>query len=173
MGDKLTTAVGNIALAVEQELQLNETNSVGLQKAQMDLSAVLNHCKSYYASLAPAAVALLNKKIQKCLEPLYRLTSMCQFKEASRLDFSEYKGMNKIAEILSLFTVESAITQNSVAYCNVIASALDEIDDTKPACKSTLSYKYLRLFLIFVLLNNFVAAACIATFLITQIAEGV
>lgn len=173
MEDKLTILVSNVILSLEHALQLDEKNAVGLEKSKMDLQAVLNHCKSFYSSLTPVAKATLNKKISKNLESLYRTTVLCQFKEVSRLDFTEYKGLDKIVETLSLFTVESCITESAISYCNVIAASLDEMDENNPAYKNTLSYKYLRMFLVFTMLNNFVAANCLAFFILSQIAEGV
>lgn len=169
MADKLTEKLETIILQVEDKLWLGEKNQLDLSYSQVDLQGVLHHVKSRYGSLSPVERIGLLKSVTDTIEPLYKISAVCTYKEENRLKYQEYSSLDKVRDVLIIFTAESSINVDAITSCNIVADVLTNIDDTRPNYKNALSYKYLRAFLLFVLLGDYVSAACIATFILTQL----
>lgn len=171
MDDKLSKRLEEIVLGVESKLWLNEQNELGLVYAQADLRPVLSHVRSRYSGLIARARISALSEITKIIEPLYKITALAQFKNVRRLNYTDYASMNSVKDVLLLFVVEETINSEAVVACNIIADVLCDIDNTRPNFKNSLSYKYLRLFLLLTIVGDFVSAACIAMFILTQLGE--
>lgn len=171
MTDKISNTLTEIILGVEKILWLDETNDIGLVYAQADLVPVLSHVKERSSAMAAIERSSIMKRITSTLDPLYKITSVLQFKTTHKLNYADYASMDVVKDILIMFTIESEIKQSSVSACNAIADVLHDIDSTRPNYKNSLSYKYLRVFLLLVIMSDFINASCIATFILTQLGD--
>lgn len=169
MGDKVSNTLKMIILDVEDKLWLSEANDIGLQYAQADLKLALTHVRTKVKSVSPVERTNTLSGLNKAVEPLYKITSVAQFKNIKKLDYADYASVDKIRDVLLLFTIESSITREAARACNIIADVLCEIDSTRPNYKNSLSYKYMRAFLLLVLIGDYASASCIATFILTQL----
>lgn len=169
MDDKLTKQLGNIIIAMENEIGLNITNTVGLAYSQADIGPVVNYMRNHVSRLSAVERSSMVSQLLNIVDPLYKITSIGIFKSIRRLDYSDYASMEAVRDVLFVYTIETNISQRSVAECNVVAEVLHDIDNTRPNFKNSLSYKYLRMFVLLVLTSNYVPASCIATFILTQI----
>lgn len=171
MDDELTRQLSTIVLSLENVFGLNEENAIGLKISQADINVALEHARAKYSRLSDAARSSFSKKIIRLLDSLYKVTAICIFKGVKRLNYADYANLEAMRDTLMMYTVETNITQKTISYCNIIAEILSDIDETKPNYKNSLSYKYLRMFVFLVIVGNYVAASCVATFILTQIGE--
>lgn len=171
MADKIVNSLTDIILNIEKIMWLDEKNDIGLTYAQADLMPVLSHVREKNKSIPAIERTSIMKRISTALDPLYKITSVLQFKTSHKLNYSDYASMDVVKDVLIMFTIESDIKQSSVSACNAIAEVLHDIDSTRPNYKNSLSYKYLRAFLLLVITSDFVNASCIATFILTQLGD--
>lgn len=171
MSDRLSANLETMILAMESRLFLSETNELGLAFSQADLKPVINHVREKVHAMTPVARVDLLNKLSETVQPLYKITSVCQFKSVKKLNYSEYANMDSVCDVLMLYTIEMCITADATKACNIVADVISDIDSTKPAYKNSLSYKFLRMFLLLVIVGDYVTASCIATFILTQIGE--
>lgn len=171
MSDKLSGKLEEIILGLEGKLWLNEQNELGLVYAQADLQPVLSHVRDRYAGLIARAKASSSAEIAKLIDPLYRITFISQFKNVHKLNYTDYASMDSVKDVLLLFVTEETINTEAIVACNVVAAVLSDIDSTRPNFKNSLSYKYLRAFLLMAMIGDFVPAACLAMFILTQIGD--
>ena len=105
------------------------------------------------------------------MDTLYKISAVSQFKDVKRLNYHDYANMDSVRDVLLLFTVEASINKTAINSCNIIAAVLSNIDETRPKYKFSLSYKYLRMFLLFTMIRDFVTSSCLAYFILTQLGD--
>lgn len=171
MADKLSSKLEEIIFALEEHLWLNEKNEIGLEYAQADIKTALFHIRTKATSITQIERTDVFRKISADVDPLFRISAISQFKNVKRLNYSDYANMDYVRDVLLLYTVESSITKDAVRSCNAVCDVLSDIDKTRPNYKNSLSYKYLRIFVLLVLVSDYVSASCIAIFILTQLAE--
>lgn len=171
MADKLSATLDSLILSLEDKLFLREENELGLKYAQADLSLVLSHVRSRFQGLTAIARADIINKISAMINPLYKITFVCQYKSVKKLNYADYANMDSVKDILFLYTVETSITQEAIVACNIIADVISDIDTTRQHYRNSLSYKFLRAFLLVVIIGDYVSASCIAMFILTQLGE--
>ena len=97
--------------------------------------------------------------------------SQADLQPVKRLNYHDYANMDSVRDVLLLFTVEASINKTAINSCNIIAAVLSNIDETRPKYKFSLSYKYLRMFLLFTMIGDFVSSSCLAYFILTQLGD--
>lgn len=171
MTDKLSSKLEDIIFDLENKLWLREKNEIELEYAQADIKPVLSHIRNKANSITQIERVTIFRNISKTVDPLYRIASMSQFKSVKRLNYTDYANMDYVRDVLLLYTIESSITKDAVRSCNGICDVLSDIDKTRPNYKNSLSYKYLRAFVLLVLVADYASASCVASFILTQLAE--
>ena len=154
--DKLSEKLEEIILKAEELLWLNTQNELGLVYSQADLQPVLSQVRNQYLALPAVAKSTM---------------AVSQFKDVKRLNYHDYANMDSVRDVLLLFTVETSINKTAINSCNIIAAVLSNIDETRPKYKFSLSYKYLRMFLLFTMIGDFVSSSCLAYFILTQLGD--
>ena len=169
--DKLSEKLEEIILKAEELLWLNTQNELGLVYSQADLQPVLSQVRNQYLALPAVAKSTMAGKASSILDPLYKISAVSQFKDVKRLNYHDYANMDFVRDVLLLFTVEASINKTAINSCNIIAAVLSNIDETRPKYKFSLSYKYLRMFLLFTMIGDFVSSSCLAYFILTQLGD--
>ena len=168
--DKLSEKLEEIILKAEELLWLNTQNELGLVYSQADLQPVLSQVRNQYLALPAVAKSTMAGKASSILDPLYKISAVSQFKVVKRLNYHD-ANMDSVRDVLLLFTVEASINKTAINSCNIIAAVLSNIDETRPKYKFSLSYKYLRMFLLFTMIGDFVSSSCLAYFILTQLGD--
>lgn len=92
-----------------------------------------------------------------------------KFYGITRLNFTRYKRINEIVRILLPFCNASRISMQNKLAVGELCLMLSEFDEEDATVMQTLSYMYLRIFIVLVLCENYCDASIIADLLLSQL----
>jgi len=92
-----------------------------------------------------------------------------KFYGITRLNYSRYKHINEIVRILLPFCNAGRISMQSKIAIGELCVILSELDESDPSVLQSLSYMYLRLFIVLVLCENYCDASVIADLILNQL----
>lgn len=110
-----------------------------------------------------------NTTASKSLVMLSYVSVKLKYLNKKRLDFSKYPGMRSVARVLINFTRQKTVNMQAIRSVNKVIELLATIDTSYVQYRRGLAYRYLRLFIVFVLYGSFSNAAVVADFILNQI----
>lgn len=170
--DSYLKNLGSIITAIEISVGLNKLRDTA-PLSQAPLSVVLDTVQSEVQKLKSTSTEAYRKIINDINESLiilnYTSSRMQYFKQVS-LDFRTYPKIETIANVLITFATKTQITADDLKLLNSLATILEYTEKRVARCYSSLSYRYLRIFLILVLYSkgSYFLPSIVAHFLLTQ-----
>jgi predicted YcjX-like family ATPase len=166
--DRYVVTLNKILDNLEEIYGLNATVN-GDRLANLQIADVVAFYNNQINGFQKQDVSNLNAAAGKELILLSYLSQRMHYFNKKRIDFSHYPNMKIVSKILISFTKASSINEKSMRSINKIISLLVEIDKRHINLHNSLSYRYLRIFIILVMFGNFCNASVVADFLLNQI----
>jgi hypothetical protein len=127
--------------------------------------------KTIFSYLAEKEKPSLEEKKNRYLQSaiLSSVDAQLNFTGEKILDFSSFKDIEKISEVLEIFTDSSKLTEKNLKKANKLLSLLEKIDRSQIEVRSTIEFDFLLIFLVVVSQSDYLAANIVARFLLFQI----
>ena len=148
---------------------LNSTVSVGKKVADLDIIDFNKALGELMRRRGKASLKASNSKVSAYMSVLAYITSQLEFTEEKLFDYKDYKGLDRIVDLLVRFKSARTAVDVSVVELNVILQSLEEMEKITPKYKLSLGYKYLRIFCVFIYHKNFKDASILASLILCQI----
>lgn len=148
---------------------LNSTVSIGKKVADLDIIDFNKALGELMRRKGKASLKTSNGKVSAYMSVLAYITSQLEFTEEKLFDYKDYKGLDRIVDLLIRFKSARTAVDVSVVELNVILQSLEEMEKITPKYKLSLGYKYLRIFCVFVYHKNFKDASILASLILCQI----
>lgn len=170
--DSYLKNLGSIITAIEVSVGLNKLHgSVPLSRAPLStvLSVVQPEVQKLKSTSAEAYHKIINDINESLIILNYTSSRMQYFKQVS-LDFRMYPKIDTVANVLITFATKTQITTDDLKSLNSLATILEYTEKRAARCHSSLSYRYLRIFMILVLYSkgSYFLPSIVAHFLLTQ-----
>lgn len=165
--DKYLVELEKIATAMEEVCGLGIERD-GVPVRQLRAEDVMQFCNDNNAKLPRQALKDLNVSVSRQAVKLAYTTSRMHYFNRKKLDFSNIPCLMEIAQTLMFFTQKQELTKEQLVQLDKIIMILSEIDQKDKEQKSTLVYRYLRLFLLLIIYGCYCNAGIVADLLLRQ-----
>jgi hypothetical protein len=118
-------------------------------------------------SLSKSELAKRNQEATTCIILLAYESNSMRFYNESRLTFNGFVELNKMAKILIQFTKRKTITKKSLNDVSKIIRLLDYVEKSAKV-RASLSYKYIRIFIVLLINSSTCNASIVADFILNQ-----
>lgn len=155
--------------SMEDLVGLNELMPSGERLTNANISDVIQFINAKVKTLSKEEISSVNISVGKNTVLISYISGRLTFYRKLRLDYSVYPCMDVVANVLLEFRLKSNITQESLRNLNKIVCILSEIDTHYLNYRFSLSYRFLRIFLIMIVYGNYCNASIIASFILEQL----
>ena len=167
--DSYLTKLDKLLSAMENLVGLNELTPAGDTISNANISDVIQFINAKVKTLSKEELSAINVAVGKNTVLISYISGRLTFYRKLRLDYSIYPCMDVVASVLLEFRLKSSITQDSLRNLNKIVCILAEIDAHYLNYRFSLSYRFLRIFLIMIVYCNYCNASIIASFILEQL----
>lgn len=112
------------------------------------------------------------KELKNCAMKLSYLDSVSNFNRDEILDFQRHKRVDILATLLSNYRTNKSVPKDIKDDLSSLVSYLIVLENKNKKMINSMSYRYIRLFIITLLLEDFVTSSILSNFLINQIFLG-
>lgn len=148
---------------------LNSTVSVGKKIADLDIIEFNKALGELMIRRGETSLRTSNGQVSAYMSVLAYITSQLEFTEEKLFDYKDYRGLDRIVDLLIKFKYANTAVKVPVVELNVILQSLEEMERITPKYKLSLGYKYLRIFCVFIYHKNFKDASILASLILCQI----
>lgn len=166
--DSYFNKLKEIADSLETVYELDKTNQLDVCYAKLDIKTVVNYASQCASTLSKEQLYERNSESGKYVVLLTYVIMRLEFYQKYELSYENYPYVDTIAEILLKFTRIDLLTREAMQDLNKIVAILKEIDSKFVKFRFSLSYRYLRLFIVMILHKNYWNASVIAKLLLAQ-----
>lgn len=166
--DSYFNKLSEIAAGIESVYGLDKANQLEVSYSKLDIETVLSYSAQRSASLAAAQRNEQNAAAGRETVLLSYITVRLEFYGKYVLSYENYPYLGETAEILLNFLRKETITQARLRDLNRIIEILAELDKKYVSYRFSLSYRYLRLFIIMIVYENYWNASVVARLLLMQ-----
>lgn len=167
--DKYLVEMNKIATDIEGLCGLSLRTDEGVLVGDMNMDDVIAYCAENSSKLPPNALKDLNVSIGRKVVLLSYISCRLHFFGKKKLDFSAIPCMKEIASLLIRFTEKRNLSDDLLSHLNKAVVILAEVDNKDRTAKKTLSYRYLRIFLLLVIYGSNCNAGVVAVFILEQL----
>lgn len=171
--DNYYNKLSEIADSIEEIYQLKQQNQLGVSYNKLGISTVIDYVRKQAEGMDSAQLGEYNLQVGRYTVLLAYLMERLSFFQKYEFSFESYPYLDIIADILIQFVRRNTITSDSLRQVNKIIEIMQDIDTKYVKFRFSLSYRYLRLFVLLILYRNYLNASIIAKMLLGQmIVEG-
>ena len=167
--DKYIVELNKVATSIEELCGLALKTDDGITVGDMNADDVVAYCSENYAKLPPNAVKDLKVGIGRKVVLLAYMSCRLHFFGKKKLDYSAFPCMKEVASLLLQFTEVKNLSDDILPALNRAVMILADIDSKDKTVKKTLSYRYLRIFLLLVVYGSNSNAGIVASFILEQL----
>lgn len=169
--DNYNTSLSNIIYKIEDVYGLRVPGSTGKAISNLPINAFMSELQVIVKQMSLIERQDKRKAVGAQIAELMFVQSYLRFFRTSKLNFSNFEGIRQVSHVLSL-AIQYDKDTNLAQHINVLVRSLQTCDRMNPHSINTLSYRYIRLFIITVVTADLVHASVLAEFILNQINDS-
>lgn len=163
--------------SVSNNLLLGCENTLGIYTSidgsTLETVSIEDFCKKYSKLVeGKSNESSTHVNCGEYLTSLCYLNSVCNYSRISVLDFSNHKGADKLANFLIPFGKKKNLNKATLESVTSIVKYLMILESQSSTAVTSMSYRYIRLFIAFMWRHDYTHASIIARFLLDQLFIG-
>lgn len=158
-----------LATSMEELCGLLEEDTDGCRIYKKNIVSVMNYVNQKVLHLSNAERKSINIANGKLVVLVSYVSCRLTFYQKRRLDFSAFPFMDTVVSVLLQFNRKASITSDSLNDLNKIIYVLSCVDKSSVDLRVSLSYRFLRLVVIFILYGNYCNASVLISFILEQL----
>lgn len=140
-----------------------------MNKGDIPINSVMNKIKNDFKTLNENEILERNMRAGRVIASLSYCYFRMDFFKIKRLNYKAYPCLDIIIDTLKKYIEFSDISENNKYEINKVIALLNELDKSQPKLVTTMSYRFLRIFILLVLNNSLANASVVAKFVLQQI----
>lgn len=170
--DSYVQKFGEIIVELEKLYGLEETNELGVRYLELDIDSVMSYENNLVMAASVEDKKRKNSEAGKYVVLIAYMKDRLEFYGKKKLNYSDYPRIDTVAECLLNFVDKETVSSQALNNLNKVIFVLQGVDKRFVQHKFGLGYRFIRLFLIMVLWENYCNASILARFIIDQIFVG-
>lgn len=135
----------------------------------MGVEEVMDFCQQQRLKLPPKSLKDLNVSVSRKMVILTYVESKLRYYNRKKLDFSGFVCMTDIAKTLLTFSERKSVTDDALVQLDRFIIILSDIEEKDSTIRTQLSFRFLRLFLVFAVYGFFCNVGIMSQFILEQL----
>lgn len=166
--DNYTTSLSNVIYNIEDVYGLRVQGSTGKAICNLPIDAFMSEFQLIIKQMPLLDKQEKRKAVGAHVAELMFVQSYLRYFRTAKLNFSNLEGISEVGHVLSL-ALHHDKTVNVTQHLNILIRSLQSCDRMNPKARNTLSYRFIRLFIIAIATADLVHASILAEFILNQI----